>query len=120
MPTYVDGYLLAVPKKNLAAYRKMAALAAKVWKRHGALSYMEATLDDAGGTFCASMTKLVKLKPEETLVFAFATYKSRAHRDRVNKLVMADPAIAESCDMANLPFNPKRMSYSGFSALVQS
>ena len=121
MPTYVDSYLLPIPKKNLAAYRKMAATAAKVWKRHGALSYCEAALDDAGGQFCAPFGKLVKPKPGETIVVAFVTYKSRAQRDRVNKKVMSDPELMESCgDPSKMPFDVKRMAFSGFSAIVEA
>ena len=119
MPTYVDGYLLPLPKKNLAAYRKLAALGAKVWKRHGALSYIESVLDDPSGQFCLPFGQVVKLKRGETLVLAFATFKSRAHRDRVNKKVMQDPELAACCDPKALPFDPKRMAYSGFSALVE-
>jgi uncharacterized protein YbaA (DUF1428 family) len=120
MPTYIDGYLLPLPKKNLAAYRKMAAAAAKIWKRHGALSYCEAALEDAGGQFCPSFTKPVKLKPGETLVLAIVTYKSRAHRDRVNKKVMADAELIANCNPDNMPFDPKRMAFSGFSAIVNA
>lgn len=120
MPLYVDSYLLPIPKNKVAAYRKMAATAAKVWKRHGALSYSESVLDDAGGQFCASFTKYVKLKPGETLIVAFVTYKSRAVRNRVNKKVMSDPELGAACDPANMPFDVKRMAYSGFSAIVEA
>jgi len=120
MPTYVDGYLLPIPKKNVAAYRKMARHAAKIWKRHGALSYCEAVLDDPGGQFCLPFTKIVKLKPGETIVLAHVTYKSRAHRDRVNKAVMADPELMAACDPNKMPFDAKRMAFSGFAAIVSA
>lgn len=118
MQKYVDGFVLPLPKKNLAAYRKMALTAAKVWKRHGALSYCEATLEDMGGGFCLSFTQLAKPKRNETVVFAYITYKSRAHRDRVMKKVMADPELMAGCDEKNMPFDVKRMAFSGFSVLV--
>lgn len=120
MPTYVDGFVLPLPRKNLAAYRKMALLAAKVWKRHGALSYCEATLDDVGGSFCLPFTKLAKPKRGETVVLAYITYKSRSHRDRVTKKVMTDPELLASCDSKNMPFDVKRMAFSGFSAIVEA
>ena len=119
MPTYVDGFLLPLPKKNLAAYRKMALTGAKVWKRHGALSYCEAALDDAGGDFCLPFTKVAKAKRGETVVLACVTYKSRAHRDRVTKKVMADPELMASCG-GKMPFDVKRMAFSGFSAIVEA
>lgn len=119
MPTYVDSYLLPLPRKNLAAYRKLAALGAKVWMRHGALSYIESVLDDPSGQFCLPFGQVVKLKRGETLVLACATFKSRAHRDRVNKKVMQDPDLAASCDPKAMPFDVKRMAYSGFSAIVE-
>lgn len=120
MPTYVDTYVLPIPKKNVAAYLKMARTGAKVWKRHGALSYCEAVLDDPGGQFCAPFAKLVKPKKGETIIVAHATYKSRAHRDRVNKAVMADPELMAGCDPTNMPFDVKRMVFGGFSAIVES
>jgi uncharacterized protein YbaA (DUF1428 family) len=119
MPTYVDGYLLPVPKRKLGAYRAMAAKAAKVWKRHGALSYCEAAAEDMK-TFCMPFPKLVKPKRGETIVFAFVTYKSRAHRDKVNAAVMQDPELMASCDPKNMPFDPSRMVHGGFSALAES
>ncbi len=120
MPTYVDAYLLPIPTKKLPAYRTMAQAAAKVWIRHGALSYREAVLDDAGGEFCLPFTAVAKPKKGETVVIAFATYKSRAHRDRVNKKVMQDPELLESCgDPANMPFDVARMAMSGFSVFAE-
>lgn len=120
MPTYVDGYLLPISKKNLVAYRRMASAAARIWKKHGALTYCEAALDDVGGQFCPGFPQQVKLKAGETLIFAYITYKSRAHRDRVNKKVMSDPELMASCDPKNAPFDLKRMAYSGFSAIVEA
>lgn len=120
MPTYVDGYVLPVPKKNLDKYRAMAAKAAKVWKKHGALSYCEAVAEDMSAKFCPPFTKLMKTKPGETIVFAYVTYKSRAHRDKVNAAVMADPSLCEGMDPKNMPFDCKRMIYSGFSAIVEA
>lgn len=119
MPAYIDSYLLPLPKENVAAYRKIASVGAKVWMRHGALSSVETVLDDPCGQFCLPFPKVVKLKPGETLVLAVVTYKSRAHRDRVNKKVMQDPELAASCDPANVPFDPKRMAFSGFTAIVE-
>ena len=120
MSTYVDCYLLPLPKKNLAAYRKLAALGAQVWMRHGALSYIETVLDDPSGQFCLPFGKVVKLKRSETLVLAFATFKSRAHRDHVNAKVFKDPRLAAMCDPGNMPFDAKRMFWGGFKVLVQA
>ncbi len=118
MPRYIDGYVLPVPKKNLAAYRKMATQAAKVWKKHGALSYCEAVGDDMQTKFCPGFPELVKPKRGETIVFSFIVFKSRAHRDRVNAKVMADPELMDGFDPKKVPFDCRRMVYSGFQALV--
>lgn len=120
MPTYVDGYVLPVPTRKLDAYRAMAKNAAKIWKKHGALSYCEAAAEDMTAKFCPPFTKLVKPKRGETIVFAFVTFKSRAHRDKVNAAVMEDPALMDGCDPKNMPFDVKRMVYGGFSALVEA
>jgi uncharacterized protein YbaA (DUF1428 family) len=115
--SYVDGFVLAVPKKNLKAYRSLARKAGKVWKEHGALEYIECVADDVKPGKLTSFPQSVKLKPDETVMFSWIVYKSRAHRDRVNKKVMADPRIT-SMDPKTVPFDSKRMIYGGFKTLV--
>jgi uncharacterized protein YbaA (DUF1428 family) len=115
---YVDGYVLAVPVKNLPAYAKIAKKAAKIWREHGALEYRECAGDDLDLKFGIPFTKLAKLKPGETAVFAWIVYKSRAHRDKVNAKVMADPRLKDMCDPNNMPFDCKRMSCGGFKVFV--
>ena len=118
MARYVDGFVIAVPKKNLAAYRKMAKLGARVWKGHGALEYVECVGDDLATSMGISFTKLAKTRPGETVCFSFIVYKSRAHRDAVNKKVMADPRMAEA--PSPMPFDMKRMAFGGFKAIVEA
>jgi uncharacterized protein YbaA (DUF1428 family) len=120
MSRYVDGFVLPVPKKNLAAYRRMAQTAGKVWREHGALEYVEATADDVKPGKWTSFPQSVKLKPGETVVFAYIVYKSRAHRDRVNAKVMKDERIKPMMDLKALPFDGKRMFWGGFKVLVDA
>ena len=115
---YVDGYVLPVPKKNLQAYRHMAQRAGKVWRDHGALEYIECVADDVKAGKRTSFPQSVKLKPGETVVFAYVVYKSRAHRDRVNAKVMKDPRLANMMDPKAMPFDGKRMFLGGFKVLV--
>jgi uncharacterized protein YbaA (DUF1428 family) len=115
---YVDGFVIPVPKKNLAAYRRIAQQAGKVWREHGALEYRECSGDDLDTTMGVSFKKLAKLKPGETVVFAFIVYKSRAHRDRVNAKVMKDPRILGMMETMSMPFDDKRMTYGGFKVFV--
>ena len=116
---YVDGFLVAVPEKNLDAYKKMARLAGKVWKEHGALDYVETVADDVKPGKWTSFPQAVKLKPGEVVVFSWITYKSRAARDRINAKVMKDPRLASMMDPNALPFDGKRMMFGGFKKLVQ-
>lgn len=118
MPKYVDGYLLPVPTKNMAAYKKMATLASEVWKDHGALDYRECVGEDLNLAWGVPFTKTLNTKKGETVVFAYIVYKSRAHRDSVNKKVMKDPRIAKMCDPKNMPFDCKRMVVGGFETIV--
>ena len=118
--SYVDGYVVPVPKKKLQDYRRMAEKAAKVWREHGALDYKECAADDVKKGKTTSFPRSVKLKPSETVVFAYVVYKSRAHRDRVNKKVMSDPRLKDMCDMKNLPFDAKRMFWGGFKVIVSA
>jgi len=115
---YVDGFVLPVPKKNLAAYNKMAALGAKVWLEHGALAYVETVADDVKTGKLTSFPQSVMLKRGEVVVFSWIRYKSRKHRDAVNKKVMADPRLAVFMDPKNMPFDGKRMFFGGFKVLI--
>lgn len=114
---YVDGFVLPMKKKDLDAYKRMATVASKVWIEHGALDYRECVGDDLNIEGVASFTKGVKLKPDETVVFAWITYRSRAQRDKVNAKVMADPRIAKYAGMAPI-MDMKRMMVGGFKSLV--
>lgn len=115
---YVEGFVLVVPKKNVAAYKKMASVAAKVWKKHGALEYYECVGDDLKVKMGLPFPKMTKAKPNETVVFSWIIYKSKASRTAVLKKVMKDKKLAESCDGKNMPFDVKRMAYGGFKPLV--
>lgn len=115
---YVDGFVLPVPKRKLAAYRSMSRKCAKVWRDHGALDYKECVADDVKPGKYTSFPRSVKLKPGETVVFSWILYKSRAHRDRVNRKVMADPRLAGMMDPTAMPFDGKRMFWGGFKVFV--
>jgi len=117
--SYVDGFVLAVPKKNIKAYTRMAKLASKVWKEHGALDYKECVGEDLNVKFGLPFPKAIKVKAGETVVFAYIVYKSRAHRDRVNAKVMKDPRLAASMEGEKMPFDCKRMLYGGFKTIVE-
>ena len=115
--SYVDGYILPIPRKNLPAYRRMATIGRKAWMKHGALEYRECAGDDLASKWGTPFGRAFKLKPGETVVFAFVVFKSRAHRDRVNAKVMKEmDAMAMSKEM---PFNVTRMVYGGFKTIVE-
>ena len=116
---YVDGYVLPVPKKNLQAYRRMATKAGKIWREHGALEYRECAGDDLDVKWGVPFPRQIKLKPGETVVFAWIIFSSRAHRDRVNAKAIKDPRLA-NMDQKSMPFDYKRMVYGGFKILVDA
>jgi uncharacterized protein YbaA (DUF1428 family) len=116
---YVDGFVVPVPKRKLQDYRRMAQKAGRIWREHGALDFVECVADDVKVGKVTSFPQSVKLKPGETVVFSWITYKSRTHRDRVNKKVMADPRLKDMMDTKAMPFDAKRMIYGGFALLVQ-
>jgi uncharacterized protein YbaA (DUF1428 family) len=115
---YVDGYVLPVPTANLAAYRAMARKAGRIWKEHGALEYVECVAEDVKPGKRTSFPQAVKLKADETVVFAYVLFKSRAHRDKVNKLAMNDERLKQ-WGPHNMPFDGKRMFWGGFKPFVQ-
>ena len=117
---YVDGFVVPVPKKKLAAYLRMAQRASKIWREHGALEYRECVADDVSKGKVTSFPRSVKLKSNETVIFAWIVYKSRAHRDSVNAKVMKDPRLADMIDPKKLPFDGKRMFWGGFKLLLKA
>jgi uncharacterized protein YbaA (DUF1428 family) len=118
--SYVDGFVVPVPRKTLAAYRSMSRKAGKVWREYGALEYRECVADDVKPGKHTSFPQSVKLKADEVVVFAWIRYTSRAHRDRVNAKVMKDPRLAKMMDPKAMPFDPKRMIFGGFKVFVDA
>ncbi|MCW5604773.1 MAG: DUF1428 domain-containing protein [Burkholderiales bacterium] len=118
--SYVDGFVVPVPKKKIGAYRSIARKAGKIWREHGAVDYVECVADDVKPGKRTSFPQSVKLKAGETVVFAYIVYKSRAHRDRVNAKVMKDPRIAAMGGPQDMPFDAKRMFWGGFKTLVHA
>lgn len=114
---YVDGFVLAVPRRNIDAYRRMASMGAKIWREHGALEFRECVGDDMAVKMGMPFPRMMKIKPNETVIFSWITFKSRAHRDSVNAKVMKDPRLSDM-DPKSMPFDMKRMAYGGFKILV--
>lgn len=119
MAKYVDGFVIPVPKKNLKIYRKMASAGCKAWMKHGALDYFECVGDDLKVKWGWTFPKMCKLKPGETVIFAFIVYKSKAHRDRVNAKAMSDPSMRKF-EKIKMPFDMKRFSMGGFKVFVKA
>jgi uncharacterized protein YbaA (DUF1428 family) len=114
---YVDGYVLPVPKKNLKTYARMAKMGAEMWMKHGALDYKECVGEDLKTKWGMPFSRMMKLKPGETVIFSYIVFKSRAHRDRVNAKVMK--GMEKMVNMNEMPFDMKRMVYGGFKVLVE-
>jgi Uncharacterized conserved protein len=115
--SYVDGFVLAVPKQNIEAYKDLARRAGEVWKEHGALAFVECIGDDVPYGELTSFPRAVQAKEDEVVVFSWIVYASREDRDAVNAKVMADPRLKH--DMAQMPFDGKRMIYGGFKAFLE-
>ncbi len=117
--TYVDGFLLPLPKKNLAAYRALARKAGPIFLEHGALEYHECVGEDLAIQGMLPFPGLVGAKRGETVVFSWVVYRSRAQRDRANAKIMADPRLAKMMAGKKMPFDMTRMAYGGFKSLVE-
>jgi uncharacterized protein YbaA (DUF1428 family) len=118
MNRYIDGFVIPIPKNKVDEYRRIAEIAGKIWKEHGALDYWECLGDDLEAKEMVSFPQLANIGADETVVFSWIVYESREQRDQVNAKVMADPRIKEMCDPDNPPFDCKRMAYGGFKVLV--
>jgi uncharacterized protein YbaA (DUF1428 family) len=118
MSVYVDGFVIPVPKKKIAEYRRLARKLDKLWIKHGALEVHENVADDVKPGKLTSFPQAVKLKPDEVVVFSWTVFKSRRHRDAVNKKVMAEP-VMQDMDPKSMPFDMKRMFWGGFKEIVR-
>lgn len=116
---YVDGFVIPVPKKSIAAYRKIALKAGKIWREYGALEVKECVADDVKKGKWTSFPRSVKLKPNEVVVFSYIVYKSRKQRDAVMAKVMKDPRLADMMTPGAMPFDTKRMFWGGFKPIVE-
>lgn len=120
---YVDGFVIPIPKKNTAKYKKMAQEASRVWRKFGALDYKECMLEDVRPDKVLKLTfpKMAKVKPGETVWFSYITYRSKRHRNAVNKKVMAyfSKKYGKNMNMP-MPFDMKRFAYGGFQVVVSS
>jgi uncharacterized protein YbaA (DUF1428 family) len=119
MSRYIDGYILPLPKKNIEAYRQQATTAGKVWKEHGALEYVECIAEDVKPGKITSFPQAVKLEADETVVFGWVVFESRAERNRINALVMKDPRLA-GMNPKTMPFDAMRMFWGGFDLFVEA
>ena len=116
--TYVDGFVIPVPKNKVAEYKKMAAIGKKMWMKHGALQYFECVGDDLSGMpECGNFKTMARIKPSETAFFSFIVYKSKSHRNAVNKKVMDE--MKKQPMPESMPFDIKRTAYGGFKTLIQ-
>ena len=120
MAHYIDGFVIHLPKKNGNAYRRVAQKAGKVRRDHGALEFRECIGDDLNIKMGLPFPRGIKTRPGETVLFSYIVYKSRAHRDRVNAMVMKDPHLAKMMDAKAMPFDVKRMMYGGFKTIVEA
>ncbi len=118
MARYIDGFVLPLAKDKVETYRGLAEKAGRIWKEHGALEYIECVGDDLEAPGVLPFAKLAAAGPEETVIFAYIVYESRAHRDAVNEKVMKDPRMELMCGGENMPFDPGRMAFGGFKPLV--
>ena len=118
MANYVDGFVLPVPRRNIAAYRRLARKAGRIWREHGALAYVECVADDVKPGKVTSFPQSVKLKPNEVVWFSWIVYRSRRHRDRVVAKVMQDTRLA-NMSAATVPFDVQRLISGGFKVAVE-
>jgi uncharacterized protein YbaA (DUF1428 family) len=118
--SYVDGFIVPVPKNKLRVYRGMARKAGKVWRDHGAIAFRETVADDVKVGKWTSFPRSVKLKRGETVVFSYIVYKSRKDRDRILAKVMKDKRLSNMMDPKSMPFDARRMIYGGFKTMVEA
>lgn len=118
MSKYADVYLLPILEENIPAYKKIATRAGKIFMKHGATRYREYVASDLNVEQVVPFTKIIKLKPGETIVYAAVEYRSEAGRNKAMKATMADPDLLAITNEKECPFDYRRMVYGGFKVLV--
>jgi uncharacterized protein YbaA (DUF1428 family) len=118
MNHYVDAFVLSVPTEHLAAYKKLARKASKIWRDNGALEYRECVADDMNAPGMLPFPKMAKTKADEVVIFAYVVFESRKHRDATNQKIMNDPRAQAMCAATHGVFDSKRMAYGGFNSFV--
>ena len=116
--SYVDGFIVPVPKSKMEEYRATSELAGSIWREHGALEYRECVADDVKPGKLTSFPQSVNLEDDETVVFSWIVYRSREERDAINEKVMKDPRMADMMKPEGMPFDGKRLIYGGFKTLI--
>ena len=119
MSTYVDGYVIPIPKNKVTAYKKMAKMGCKTWMKHGALAYYECVADDVKAPYSLNFPTMCKIKKNETVIFAFIVFKSKAHRKQVNAKVHKEFSQMPGAENFSMPFDVSKMAYGGFKTLIQ-
>ena len=119
MSNYIDGFLIPLPKNRIDDYTAIANKAGDIWKEHGALEYWECIADDLEVKDMVSFMQSANAGPDDTVIFAWAVFKSREHRDEVNAKIHADPRLMEMCNPSNPSFDYKKMAYAGFKTLIK-
>lgn len=121
MGKYVDGFLIPIKAENIERYTEIAQKAGELWKKYGALDYIEAAGDDLEQENMVSFKKSADAKDGETVIFSFIVYESKEERNRINALVMEDEEMKQmmkSCSDEQ-SFDYTRMAYGGFKAIVE-
>lgn len=116
--SYVDGFVVPVPKDKMDAYRAMSERCGAIWREHGALEYRECVADDVKPGKLTSFPQSVNLEDNETVVFSWIVYESREARDAVNDKVMADPRMKDMMKPEDMPFDGKRLIFGGFKMFI--
>lgn len=118
MSSYIDGFVLPIPKQHLDKYKQLATVAQQVWKDHGALDYWECVGEDLASEHSRSFTDMLEAGDDEVVIFAWAVFASRAARDAANEKIMADERMTALMDPEKPLFDCKRMAHGGFDVLV--
>ena len=119
MSTYVDGYIIPIPKNKIKEYKKMAKLGRDTWMKYGALAYFECEAEDVKPAYGMSFLKMAQVKKNETVILAFVVFKSKAHRKQVNKKVHKQFSEMDGAENFSMPFDPSKMAFGGFKTLIQ-
>jgi uncharacterized protein YbaA (DUF1428 family) len=115
--TCITGFLGAVPTANRDAFIHHAQQAAEGFRDVGATNAVEGWGEDVPDGKLTSLPMAVQAKPDETVIFSWYRWPSKAAQDEGMGRAMTDPRLDP--EKNPMPFDGQRVVFGSFEPLLE-